>query len=104
MTDHAIASDKFTMDHDVSLPQGQALAIHLGIGTPEGASRIGRLSTAADGTRAFSQEHMTGKDGATVTGIGDDQKHTFRLLCRMERVELYVDDLLMQDESAVGSS
>ena len=76
---------------------GQAMAVQLGIGRPEGReTHIGRLTTAADGQRIFSSEDVTGRGCATVTGIEDGQEHTFRLLCRMEMFELYIDDLLMQ--------
>lgn len=76
---------------------GQAMAVQLGIGRPEDReTHIGRLITGADGQWVFSSEDVTGKGCATVTGIEDGQEHTFRLLCRMEMFELYIDDLLMQ--------
>jgi hypothetical protein len=76
---------------------GQAMAIQLGIGKPEGReTRIGRLTTRGDGTLMFSSEDVTGKGCATVTGVEDGRQHTFRLLCRMEMFELYIDDLLVQ--------
>ncbi|MCX6872779.1 MAG: GH32 C-terminal domain-containing protein [Verrucomicrobia bacterium] len=76
---------------------GQATAIQLGIGKPEGReTHIGRLITAPDGTRTFSSEDVTGKGCATVTGVEDGREHTFRLLCRKEMFELYIDDLLVQ--------
>jgi hypothetical protein len=73
------------------------MAIQLGIGKPEGReTRIGRLTTRGDGTLMFSSEDVTGKGCATVTGVEDGRQHTFRLLCRMEMFELYIDDLLVQ--------
>jgi hypothetical protein len=39
---------------------------------------------------------VTGKGCATVTGVEDGREHTFRLLCRKEMLELYIDDLLVQ--------
>ena len=76
---------------------GQAMAVQMGIGKPDGReTHIGRLITGGDGVRAFSSEDVTGKGCATVTGVEDGREHTFRLLRRMEMFELYIDDLLMQ--------
>lgn len=76
---------------------GQAMAIQLGVGPAEGReTHIGRLSAAADGPVQFVSEDVTGKGHATVTGLEDGREHTFRLLCRREMFELYVDDLLVQ--------
>lgn len=76
---------------------GTAMAVQLGIGIVDGReTHIGRLTTNPDGTRTFSSEDVTGKGCATVTGVEDGKEHTFRLLCRMEMFELYIDDLLMQ--------
>ncbi|MCX6877398.1 MAG: hypothetical protein NTW21_26850 [Verrucomicrobia bacterium] len=76
---------------------GQAMAVQLGIGQPDGReTHIGRLATGPDGTHTFTSEDVTGKGCATVTGIEDGKEHAFRLLCRMEMLELYMDDLLVQ--------
>jgi hypothetical protein len=76
---------------------GQALAIQLGIGPVNSReSHIGRLTTGADGKMDFVSLDVTGKGCATVTGLDDGKEHTFRLLCRAQMIELYVDDLLMQ--------
>ena len=76
---------------------GTAMAVQLGIGKPEDReTHIGRLTTDPDGTRTFASEDVTGKGCATVTGVEDGKEHNFRLLCRMEMFELYIDDLLMQ--------
>ena len=76
---------------------GQATVVQMGIGRREGReTQIGQLSTAPDGTRIFSSEDVTGKGCATVTGLEDGQEHSFRMMCRMEIFELYMDDMLMQ--------
>jgi len=76
---------------------GLAMAVRLGIGKAEGReTHIGRLSTDKDGQWNFASEDVTGKGCATVTGLADGQEHSFRLLCRLEMFELYIDDLLMQ--------
>ena len=76
---------------------GQAMSVQLGIGPVKGReTHIGRLTTDADGKMTFSSEDVTGKGCATVTGLDDGREHRFRLLCRWELIELYVDDLLVQ--------
>ncbi|MBS0664313.1 MAG: hypothetical protein JSR48_13690 [Verrucomicrobia bacterium] len=76
---------------------GQAMSLLLGVGAADGReTHAGRLTTGADGRRVFSSEDVTGKGCATVTGLEPDREHTFRLLCRWELFELYVDDLLVQ--------
>lgn len=76
---------------------GQAAAVEMGIGRPEGRqTHIGRLTTGANKEPRFASEDVTGKGCATVTGLDDDKEHTFRLLCRRELFELYVDELLVQ--------
>ena len=49
-----------------------------------------------EGKLEFKSWDVTGKGCATVSGIDDGKEHTFRLLCRLEMFELYIDDLLMQ--------
>jgi hypothetical protein len=76
---------------------GQAMAVQMGIGAPDGReTHIGPLSIRPDGTHMFSSEDVTGKGCATVTGVEDGRRHTFRLLRRMGLFELYIDDMLMQ--------
>lgn len=76
---------------------GQAMAVQLGVGPAEGReTHIGRLTAGQDGNMNFVSEDVTGKGDATVTGIEAGREHTFRLLCRREMFELYVDDLLVQ--------
>jgi hypothetical protein len=76
---------------------GQAMALQLGIGQAEGReTNIGRLTTGKNGRMEFASEDVTGRGCATVTGLDDGREHSFRLLCRLEMFELYVDDLLMQ--------
>ena len=84
---------------------GQAMAIQLGVGPAEGReTHIGRLTAGADGRMNFVSEDVTGKGHATVTGIDDGREHTFRLLCRREMFELYIDDLLVQTYVHDGGS
>jgi len=73
-----------------------ATAIQLGIGKPgERETHIGGL-LKKEGKLEFKSWDVTGKGCATVSGIDDGKEHTFRLLCRLEMFELYIDDLLMQ--------
>ncbi|MDI1334931.1 MAG: hypothetical protein PSU94_02005 [Lacunisphaera sp.] len=76
---------------------GQAMSVQLGVGpAKDRETHIGRLTTGTDGGMVFSSEDVTGRNCATVTGLDDGREHTFRLLCRWELIELYIDDLLMQ--------
>jgi len=73
-----------------------ATAVQLGIGKAgERVTHIGSL-LETDRTRAFQSQDITDGRCATVSGIDDGREHTFRLLCRLELFELYIDDLLMQ--------
>ena len=73
-----------------------ATAVQLGIGKSRGReTHIGSL-LKKEGKLEFESKDVTGKMCATVTGIDDGKEHTFRLLCRLEMFELYIDDLLMQ--------
>lgn len=84
---------------------GEAMAIQLGVGPAEGReTHVGRISVATDGKTTFVSEDVTGRGDATVTGIERDRVHTFRLLCRREMFELYVDDLLVQTYVHAGGT
>lgn len=75
-------------------PEGKALAMLLGVGTPGSReTQTGRVNTA-DGR--FELMDSVGPYSACVTGIEDGQEHAFRLLSRIGLFELYVDDLLVQ--------
>jgi hypothetical protein len=75
----------------------QAMSIQLAIGPAAGReTHIGRLTRNSDGNMSFQSEDVTGEGCATITGLDDGREHTFRLLCRWELMELYIDDLLMQ--------
>ena len=91
------AAAKPTAGFVIEEQAGQAMAVQLGIGRPEAReTHVGRLITGPGRQPLFSSEDVTGQGCATVTGIEDGKEHTFRLLCRMEMFELYVDDLLVQ--------
>jgi hypothetical protein len=76
---------------------GQAMAILFGVGKPEGReSHIGSMTADVNGKMTFRSLDVTGKGCATVTGIERDKEHAFRLLLRLDAVELYVDDMLVQ--------
>lgn len=74
---------------------GPGTAIMLEVGEPQWReSRIGRLRLDTD--FHFESLDVTGRNCATVTGLDNDNEHTFRLWIRGGQMELYVDDLLMQ--------
>lgn len=57
-------------------------------------SEIGNL--AVGNTLAFESMDVTGPGCATVTGIDNGKRHSFRLWIRKDMFELYIDDLLFQ--------
>jgi len=66
-------------------------------------SHIGRM--AIGDKLAFDSLDVTGPGCATVTGIENGKKHSFRLWIRKDMFELYIDDLLFQaflTEGATG--
>jgi len=72
---------------------GRVMEIRLGLGAVDGReTHIGRYNAVT----GFCSEDVTGQGCATVTGIGQDVEHTFRLLARLDLFELYIDDLLVQ--------
>jgi hypothetical protein len=75
--------------------EGHGTAVMLEVGEPQWReSLIGKLRLDTD--FYFDSLDVTGRNCATVTGLDNDQDHTFRLWLRGGQLELYIDDLLMQ--------
>ncbi len=74
---------------------GSGTAIMMEVGHPAWRrTRIGRM-TIGD-KLSFDCVDETGPGCATVTGLDNGRKHTFRLWLRRNMVELYIDDMYMQ--------
>jgi len=74
---------------------GVGRAILLEVGHPTWRrSEIVRL--AMGGTMALDSLDVTGPGCATVTGLENGKRHSFRLWIRKNMFELYIDDLLFQ--------
>jgi hypothetical protein len=74
---------------------GSGTAIMMEVGHPAWRrTRIGRM-TIGDKV-SFDCVDETGPGCATVTGLDNGRKHSFRLWLRKKMVELYIDDMYMQ--------